>query len=560
MTSSTWQDVVHQIQSHRDHTLTLIQPPIPELPTELPRNVTALPQTLLSPREAEITTTTTEDLVASLGTGRLTSTEVTNAFLRRAGLAQKLTNCVTELLSERALGRAKELDDYLTEHKKPRGPLHGLPISVKEHVGMKDLNVNAGLVSWVGTKAEEHALVLKILWQAGCVFYVRTTEPQTLMQLETSSNLYGVTVNPFDRFLTSGGSSGGEGSLIGLRGSCLGVGSDIGGSIRSPAANNGLYGLRPTSCRIPLIGCSAPQQGSGYIEPVVGPLSTSLNGIKLFMKTVLGAKPWVLDPSLVPLPWRDEQTYFMEKKKRKRIKIAVLWSDDVVKPHPPITRALKEVINKVREVPGVEVVDWKPYKHDFAWKLIASLYYMDGGDEATELIESSSEPWRPLTRFIVSENPHVKHRSIAEIQDLKTQRDNYRYEYTRHWNSTTTHVAENGDLEGVVDIILCPTSPGVALPLDSTRYWGYTSQWNLLDYPALVFPVTTVDISDVPDTEYSPINERDSFMHSLYDGPERFLGVPVSLQVVGRPYEDEKLVEALAIIASEIGLPFTNFS
>lgn len=95
MTSSTWQDVVRQVQNHRDRTLTLIQPPIPKLPTELPRNVTALPQTLLSPREAEITTTTAEDLVASLGTGRLTSTEVTNAFLRRAGLAQNLVSTLS---------------------------------------------------------------------------------------------------------------------------------------------------------------------------------------------------------------------------------------------------------------------------------------------------------------------------------------------------------------------------------------------------------------------------------------------------------------------------------
>lgn len=76
-------------------------------------------------------------------------------------------------------------------------------------------------------------------------------------------------------------------------------------------------------------------------------------------------------------------------------------------------------------------------------------------------------------------------------------------------------MAQNGDPEGVVDVILCPASPGVALPLDSSRYWGYTSQWNLLDYPALVFPVTTVDSSDVRDTDYSPINERDSFMNSL---------------------------------------------
>ena len=140
------------------------------------------------------------------------------------------TNCITELLPERALARAKSLDDYYALHRRTVGPLHGLPISVKEHVGMQGLRLNAGVVSFWDTKAEEDAHILKILWNAGAVFHARTTEPQTLMHLETSSNLYGQTVNPFNRILTSGGSSGGEGALLGLRGSCLGIGTDIGGS------------------------------------------------------------------------------------------------------------------------------------------------------------------------------------------------------------------------------------------------------------------------------------------------------------------------------------------
>lgn len=98
------------------------------------------------------------------------------------------------------------------------------------------------------------------------------------MHLETSSNLYGETVCPFNRNLTSGGSSGGEGALIGLRGSCLGIGTDIGGSIRSPAANNGLYGLRPSSYRLPMGGMTATMMGQEHVVPVVGPLSTSLQG------------------------------------------------------------------------------------------------------------------------------------------------------------------------------------------------------------------------------------------------------------------------------------------
>lgn len=251
---------------------------------------------------------------------------------------------------------------------------------------MKDLGLNAGFISWWDRKGKDDAHVLKILWKAGCVFYARTTQPQSLMHLETSSNLYGVTVNPFNRNLTCGGSSGGEGALLGMRGSCLGLGSDIGGSVRSPAANCGIYSLRPSSYRIPVEGWESTMLGQGMavdslrrpstlanrsheeqIVAIVGPMSTSLEGIKLFMKTVIDAKPWLTEPSLVPIPWRyrkpSEKTVA-----EKKLKVGVIWHDGVVKPHPPITRALHEVVQKLRKVEGVSVVDWKPHNHDEACK------------------------------------------------------------------------------------------------------------------------------------------------------------------------------------------------
>jgi amidase len=150
---------------------------------------------------------------------------------------QTQTNCITELLPERALSRAKELDDYFVQHQKPIGPLHGLPISVKEMIGMKGLGLNAGYVAWWGKTASEDAHVLQILWNAGAVFYARTTQPQSMMHLETDNNLYGVTVNPYNRDVSAGGSSGGEGALIGMRGSCLGIGSDVGGKLKPKSMN-----------------------------------------------------------------------------------------------------------------------------------------------------------------------------------------------------------------------------------------------------------------------------------------------------------------------------------
>ena len=366
MSKSSWQEVAKRAQDYRDASIGRVEPPIPQVPTQLPLDRTEIPKYLLTTEEVILTQLPPEELVASLAAGKNTSAAVVNAYLRRAGLAQALTNCITELLPERAKARSEFLDQYYEEHGKPIGPLHGLPISVKEHIGMKDLGLNAGFISWWDNKGNDDAHVLKILWNAGCVFYARTTQPQTLMHLETSSNFYGATTNPFNCQLTSGGSSGGEGALVGMRGSCLGLGTDIGGSIRSPAANCGVYGLRPSSYRIPVEGWSATMAGQEQVVAVLGPLSTSLGGVKLFMKTVLAAKPWLNEPSLIPMPWRDQETYFPTIAGGKKLKVAVLWDDGIVKPHPPVVRALREVADKLKAIEGIELVDWQPYDHDEA--------------------------------------------------------------------------------------------------------------------------------------------------------------------------------------------------
>jgi len=442
------------------------------------------------------------------------------------------------------LTRAKYLDDYYSEHKKPLGPLHGLPISVKEHIGMKDLGLNAGFISWWDRKGTDDSHVLKILWDAGCVFYARTTEPQTLMHLETSSNLYGATTNPFNGQLTSGGSSGGEGALIGMRGSCLGLGTDIGGSIRSPAANCGLYGLRPSAYRIPVEGWSATMGGQEQVVAVLGPLSTSLEGIKLFMRTVIGAKPWLTEPSLVPMPWRDEESYLADHSGKKALKVAVMWHDGIVKPHPPVTAALHEVIEKLKGVDGVEIVDWEPYKHDEAWEIISSLYFADGAQQETEAIDASGEPFRPLSEFIIKENPNVKKLTVEEIWQWTIKREAYRSAYAKKWNETATGA------NGTVDVILCPVGPGAAPPLDHAKYWGYTSLFNILDYPALVFPVTKAD----PSMHAAPgqdefMSKKDEENAQLWSsGPEKYKGAPISLQLVGRRYEDEKVISSYGYI------------
>lgn len=121
----SWQSIAQRAQDHRDATVAAVQPPIPDL-QDLPLDSTPIPKTILTPEEIAITESDPVELLEKLASGALSSVEVTKAFLRRAALAQKLVNCITELMPEAALGRAAALDAHLKEHGKPVGPFHGV--------------------------------------------------------------------------------------------------------------------------------------------------------------------------------------------------------------------------------------------------------------------------------------------------------------------------------------------------------------------------------------------------------------------------------------------------
>ncbi|KAF3150202.1 hypothetical protein TWF594_010082 [Orbilia oligospora] len=556
----SWQEIAAERQAHRESTIeALAKLPDPIIipgfgdPSKLPLNVYKTCQYYLTPREIEITEANPIIILAQLANSTISAVDVTRAFLKRAAIAQKLTNCTTELLPSIALARAAELDAHLKTHKKPVGPLHGLPISIKEHLGLKGHDLNAGFCGWVGNTAFETADILRPLYDAGCIFYVRTTQPQTLMHLETSNNLYGVTVNGFNRNLSSGGSSGGEGALIGLRGSCLGVGTDIGGSIRSPAANNGVYGLRPTSYRLPMGSQSATMQGEEHIVPVVGPLSTHLPALSLFMSVAIGSKPWLSDPMLVPLPWREESHFPLNAVtgRMKKMKIGVMRWDGVVMPHPPILRAIDEVVKKLRAWKDeFEIVEWKETKAAQAWDIISALYFADGGKEERAAMAETNEPILPLSEWILTQPkvPKPPGHSMNDLWGLTLERDDFRRNFVARWN------------ESGIDVLLCPVGPGVAPRLNTAKYWGYTSLWNLVDYPAVVFPVGKVGKEDEGKWDYAGgkgAGEKDRRNMELWD-PEYYKDAPISLQLVGRRFDDEKILEALNIIEGKVGLPFID--
>lgn len=466
--------------------------------------------------------------------------DVLKSYFHAALLASKLTNCVAEFLPDESLQRARFLDENINTLLEL--PLLGLPISLKEMIPLEGHCVTNGSLCHMDRIVDYNADIVNILFRNGAIPFVRTTNPQSLMMLECESFMHGRTVNPFNSKLSSGGSSGGEGAINGIHASSVGLGSDIGGSIRCPSAFNGIYGLRTTVGRIPTADFFSCQMGSESIFSVTGPLTRSLETLELLMKTIIDDKPWLIDPSLATIEWKGVQESI-----NKKFRIGILQSDEVVTPHPPILRALEFVRKSLKELPNVEVFDYKPFDHSRAWEIISSLYFEDGGADTKATFSSTGEPICPQTEWVLN-NEKVARLEIEDLWYWNLEKQKYRKEYLKHWLAFNN---PNGD--SPMDAIIAPVFPGVAPKHRSAKYWGYTAQWNLLDYPVLVFPVTTVDVEkDKPVTDYVALNDTDKFVYEQYDDAMSFENAPVNLCIVGLRFTEERLLEIAKVLRDNL--------
>ncbi|RLV92880.1 hypothetical protein JA1_002882 [Spathaspora sp. JA1] len=524
-----------------------------ELPVKLPKPVEELideqfnavqylyDAKLLTPEEFAITDTSAVELVNKIAKGELTSAEVYHAFAQRAVIAHQFTNCALDFFLPEGLKRAEELDAYFKEHGKTVGPLHGLPISLKEHMNYRGRITHGGYVSELDNVTAEHGVTAQILENLGAVFYVRTNQPQTLMHLDSGNNITGLCKNPFNLLLSSGGSSSGEGAITGFGGSALGVGSDIGGSIRSPAAYSGSIGLRPTSKRISGMGAVSGGAGQESVPAVLGPLGRSVEDIGLWMDSYINqGKPWELDASLLPMPWRK-----VEKPSIKDLTIAVIRDDGLVRVSPPVRRGLNETVEKLRAA-GVKIVEFTPPNTKLAYETVHKMYSCDGNYMQRKMLSKSGEPLTKLTKWSLNYGDGAKNISCSENRKLNIIRDDLRQEYTEYL------------IKNKVDFILSPAYNNVAPHSEEVYNWSYTSLFNILDLPTLVFQSgvfqdPNVDKWTEEDLKYKYRSPLEQMENENYI-PEEFIGAPVGLQLSGRRYFDEEVVAAGKAVVEVLGV------
>ncbi|KAG9241764.1 amidase signature domain-containing protein [Calycina marina] len=532
--------------------LDLIPPPWRLSPAELPsvaslRNVTEYACNFLNWLEIEITNSSSTNILDKIRSREWTSVEVTRAFCHRASLAHQLvkwTNCLSEICFLAAQRRAQFLDEYLATNGRTIGPLHGLPVSLKDRFNIEGLESACGYASWLGEKkdsASEGTLV-KALRQMGAVFFVKTNVPMSMLMGETSNNIIGVTINPYNRELSAGGASGGEGALLAMKGSPVGWGSDIAGSVRIPCSFNNLYGLRPSFGRLPASGLVTSLPGLPVADSVVGPMSQDLHSLSVMTEAMLDVSPWQEDIDVIEMPWREEVLQATRNRscipgeRNGRLVFAILACDYTVNPHPPVQRAVKMVRQALLDQ-GYEVVDWDPPHHSIAADLLFRILGSTAGQEIRRAVDASGEP--PMQQMQSwYDDLETEPSSTADFWDLCRRRKLYREAYNSYWQSSR----ERTNSKRYVDGVIMPVAPSAAVEPGLSGYYAYSGIVNLLDYTAVSFPVTFADKDqDRQRNGLEPLSEADEVIARMYR-KDFFHGAPVGLQVMGRRFQEEKVL------------------
>ncbi|KRT83731.1 amidase, partial [Oryctes borbonicus] len=228
---------------------------------------------------------------------QISSEELVSAYIKRIEEVNPIINAVVENRFSEAITEAKNVDEYLSRYNtatfdlEKTKPLLGVPITIKECLAVKGMSYTGCSLTRKGIKAKEDAEAVKLLKEAGAIVLLVSSTPEYCTTIETYNNVIGRTKNPYDTRRACGGSSGGEGALLGAGASIIGIGSDICGSIRVPCAFNGIYGHKPSTGIVPLEG-SFPwcddKRFSEYL--VIGPLTRYVEDLKLTLKVLAGSK------------------------------------------------------------------------------------------------------------------------------------------------------------------------------------------------------------------------------------------------------------------------------
>jgi amidase len=438
----------------------------------------------------------------------ISSRELISAHLERIAAINPVLNAAVDVQGERALEDAAAADRELAAGS-PRGPLHGVPFSIKDSIEQAGARCTAG--TWGRRNAPPaiaDATLVARLRRAGAIPIARTNLPDMLFAFESANLVFGATNNPYDTTRTCGGSSGGEAALIAACGSPLGLGSDAAGSVRLPAAFCGIAGIKPTSGRLPRTGHFPP--AGGWLETVwqIGPMARRVEDVIEAMRLLTG--PDGIDPTVPDVPYRDPQDV-----KLADLRVAVYTDNGFAAADAEVSAMVRAAAAALaRAVRSVE--EARPACLAAAYDLEMKLIGPDGGDGLRTYLRDlgSSEVHPLLTGWLDKLEPYRT--DLAGLARYWAELDAYRAEMTRFLRS--------------YDAILCPAYIHAALPHgesirdDNFRGFSHTMAFNVAGWPAGV-----VRCGESP------------------------AGLPIAVQVAAAPWREDVALRVALWLEDEFG-------
>lgn len=466
--------------------------------------------------------------------------------------------------------QAQRLDDHLQRTGRVVGPLHGLPVTVKDSFNIAGVDSAVGITALAFKPATSDASLVQLLRSLGAVIIAKTNVPQTMGFLDTVNHLAGRTLNPRNRRLTAGGSSGGEAVAVAMCASMVGFGTDLGGSVRIPAMCNGIYGFKPSDGRLPFGGQATGQPEGKFrvgLKPVAGLLARSIADIDAVMREIV-PRSELFDSDCIPGKWQSETPSLPESISQKRLTVGVLRSDGLIAPLPPVAKVLDEVARVLKRTAGVDVVEVPtPPLMSKCQAAANRLMDVDGSGPILDLLAQTSEPLMPYLQGKMVRRPPLK---IDQLYALQAHRKELENAIKQIWTT------EDGRR---VDAIILPVAPH---PVPEIDRWGgvsYTSTFVLCDYPAGTIPVRDVTEADLEqeldDATKQPLSRSDALNrklcmflvnrlhHPTYSNDEEsgdkstvdrrvYLNSSLSIQVITPRLHEYDLCQAMRIIEDSI--------
>jgi amidase len=454
--------------------------------------------------------------VEMLRAGEISVTELAEVHIRQIERLNPELNAFADFDAERVRERARKHDAW--QGSRERRPLFGLPVTVKSSIATRGLKCEIGSLLHKGERPTEDAVVVARLRAAGALILGTTNCPEFLMAYETDNLLHGRTRNPWDLERSPGGSSGGEAAAIAAGMSAAGLGSDSGGSVRVPAHFTGICSLKPTPGRVPGRGHLPPCVGPFSTLGAIGPMARTIADVSLLFRNLSGQD--VADPAGAPVALREPG---LDELRGNRIGV---FEDDGLVPVTQETRAAVQAAAAVLREAGFTVEPFRPRNLELLRQLWNKFFVQCGAMFYAPAIAGRESELSPIFNEFLSMAAGAPELTAVELLNAWAELDLLRAKTLEEMKK--------------YPVLLCPVASVPAFrhgerawsvegrTVEYLDAWRFTQWFNVMACPAAVVPVGRADLGGGS-------------------------GLPIGVQIVARPFEDEIALGIAGVIDAAFG-------